>query len=127
MVNWNVVMCKVGRINVAALAIGLTAALGTSIVAPASAQDRFEANTRGNFGGYSTFGGYYDTFGGYGGISSYGYRRYDKVISPTATFASVPTLQPGDVGTTCAWLKQRAKETGSRKWRARYSACRSGN
>ena len=46
----------------------------------ASAQDRFEANTRGYFGGYSTFGGYYDTFGSYGGISSYGYRRYNQVF-----------------------------------------------
>ena len=98
-----------------------------SFVPAAHAQDRFEANTRGYFGGYSTFGGYYDTFGGYGGISSYGYRRYDKVISPTATIASVPTLQPGDVGTSCSWLKQKARDTGSSKWRARYSACRSGN
>ena len=93
----------------------------------ASAQDRFEANTRGYFGGYSTFGGYYDTFGSYGGISSYGYRRYNQVFAPTATFASVPTLQPGDVGTTCGWLKQKARDTGSAKWRARYAACRSGN
>ena len=94
---------------------------------PAAAQDRFEANTRGYFGGYSTFGGYYDTFGGYGGQNNYGYRRYNQVVSPTAKIIAVPTVQPAEQGETCAWLRRKAKETVARKWQARYAACRSGN
>ena len=109
---------------------GVIAAATVAVLctAPATAQDRFEANTQGYRGGYSTFGGYYDTFGGYGGQYGYGYRRYNSIVSPTATFLAVPVLGASDKQVEpCAWLRQRAKATGARKWKARYAACRSGN
>lgn len=94
---------------------------------PAQAQDRFEANTRGYTGGYSTFGGYYDTFGGYGGQNNYGYRRFNGTYSSTATVFAVPLLDATSSPETCGWLRQRASSTGTRKWKARYAACLRGN
>ncbi len=118
-------MIKFSVASKVAAGVGLIAAVG--LASAAQAQDRFEANTRGYFGGYSSFGGYYDTFGGYGGQYSYGYRRYNQVYSPTATLLAIPVQGPSEAQESCGWLKQQAKATGSRKWRARYAACRSGN
>ena len=110
------------KMSVAAALIG-----AVTLATSAQAQDRFEANTQGYFGGYSNFGGYYDTFGGYGGNYAYGYRRSNGNYSPTATFLAVPIIGPSENGEPCAWLRQRAHETGARKWKARYTACRNGN
>ena len=76
--------------------------------------------------GYS-FGGYYDTFGGYGGQYAYGYRRYNGNYSSTTSLFSIPLYGPSESSDTCGWLRQRAKTTGARNWRARYEACRRGN
>ena len=118
----------VGKQVIAAAAI-MTVALATALVTPASAQDRFEAGVPGlgTFGGYNSFGGYYDTFGGYGGQYAYGYRRYNGNYSSTTSLFSIPLYGPSESSDTCGWLRQRAKTTGARKWRARYEACRRGN
>lgn len=104
------------------------AALGVmcASLAPAVAQDRFEAGNRGYVGGYSNFGGYYDTFGGYGGQYGYGYRRFNQGYSSTATFLSVPLVGPTDTPDPCKWLRKKAQDTHSAKWRARYVACFKG-
>ena len=112
------------------LSLLLGAVLMGCLLSPngAQAQSWSEANTQGFFGGYGHFGGYYDTFGGYGGRSAYGYRRFDSFYAPTTSFLSVPLLGPTESGSdTCGWLRQKARETGTRKWKARYAACRSGN
>lgn len=108
--------------RVALLALCATAAS----MATGAAQDRFEAGNQGYRGGYSTFGGYYDTFGGYGGQYSYGYRRYNGSYSSTATVLSMPLVGPTDNPDPCKWLRKRAQDTGSSKWRARYVACFQG-
>lgn len=100
--------------------------MGCATAVPAAAQDRFEAGNQGYIGGYSTFGGYYDTFGGYGGQYSYGYRRYNGSYSSTATVLSVPLVGLSDTTDTCSWLRKKAHDTGSKKWRARYIACFKG-
>ena len=108
-------------------AIVLCAGFGVAVPQSAQAQDRFEANTQGYFGGYSTFGGYYDTFGGYGGQHAYGYRRYNQVYTPTTSLFALPLDEPVTNPDACATYRQRAKATGSSKAQARYLACRRGS
>ena len=107
--------------------VGLAAMLAMASINPSQAQDRFEANTRGYTGGYSTFGGYYDTFGGYGGQNNYGYRRFNGTYSSTSTVLAVPLIDASPSSEACGWLRQRASSTGTRKWKARYAACLRGN
>ncbi len=108
--------------RVALIALGV----GCAMAGTAAAQDRFEAGNRGYFGGYNSFGGYYDTFGGYGGQNAYGYRRYNGSYSPTATVLSIPLTGPTETVDTCSWLRKKAHDTGSKKWRERYIACFKG-
>jgi hypothetical protein len=100
----------------------------------ASAQSWSEANRPGFVGGYGHFGGYYDTFGDYGGRHTYnGYVRTDARNVQTVTLLTVPLqrskpskkrLQAKVAGPDCSVLKRKARETGKRKWQARYDACR---
>ena len=94
----------------------------------AVAQERSEIGSQGYRGGVSSFGGYYETFGGYGGYNTYsGYRRYDGSFSSTTSIFAIPLQGPTEGGNACGYLQRRAQETGSRKWAARYQACRRGN
>ena len=119
----------------------IAAAMLTTFLAmtgEALAQSRFEANQPGFFGGYSTFGGYYDTFGDFGGRHTYnGYVRTDARNTPTTTLLTVPLQRrthakvklkhvPVKVarGSDCGWLKHKARDTGQRKWKQRYETCR---
>ena len=112
------------------------ATIGMAIAAPAQAQSWSEANTPGFFGGYGHFGGYYDTFGDFGGHSTYnGYVRTEGYRSQTATLLTVPLQRRtpttrrrhAELAVAVAdssALKRRAHETGQRKWKLRYDACR---
>ncbi len=104
----------------------------------AAAQSRFEANMPGFFGGYSTFGGYYDTFGDFGGRHTYnGYVRSYSRNTSTVTLLSVPLQKRSTKSVSakyrsakhanasdCRWLQQNARDSGKRKWKLRYEACR---
>ncbi len=100
----------------------------------ASAQSWSEANRPGFFGGYGHFGGYYDTFGDYGGRHTYnGYVRTDARNVQTVTLLTVPLQRSKSAKqrhhvkvayTDCSALKRKARDTGKRKWQARYDACR---
>ena len=95
----------------------------------AQAQAWTEANTPGFFGGYGHFGGYYDTFGEYGGHTDYrGYVRTEGSHLGVVRLVTVPLQRRSHakvavVASECHWLKERAEDTGKRKWKARYSAC----
>ena len=134
--------------NKVALALAaLFMLLGTAVTSgTAHAQAWSEANSPGFRGGYGTFGGYYDTFGEYGGHHSYnGYVRTEGRYSQTVTLLTVPLqrVTPGKVhhakahkghkahhvkvvhvADDCGWLRRRAHDTGARKWKNRYDACR---
>ena len=113
--------------------VRLIAVLAAAIVAGgpvggAQAQERIEAGNQGYRGGYSNFGGYYDTFGGFGGYSGYGgYRRFEGGYGPTTSIFAIPLYGPSDSAKACDYFHRRASETGARKWKARYEACRRGN
>ena len=107
-----------------------------AIAGAAEAQSWSEANTPGFFGGYGHFGGYYDTFGDYGGQTNYrGYVRSEGYRTQSATLLTVPLqrrsggqkrlyVSTAAIRSDCGWLKRRARDTGQRKWKIRYDACR---
>ena len=116
---------------------GLVLLGAMALTSDANAQAWSEANTPGFFGGYGHFGGYYDTFGIYGGVSTYaGYRRAEAPMNTqTTTLLTVPLQKRSQtkrsakvkivhVQDECGWIKRRAHDTGSRKWKHRYDVCR---
>ena len=122
------------RNGIIALVAGMFGAMALS--GAASAQSWSEANTPGFFGGYNHFGGYYDTFGDYGGHYDYrGYVRTEAYNQQTVTLLTVPLQRRSHaakrsrtkvvvVDGGCGWLKHKAHDTGARKWKVRYEACR---
>ena len=113
---------------VAGLAAGMAS---VAFLSAANAQQRIDNGSPGYFGGYSTFGGYYDTFGangGHGGNSGYGsYRRLDtgasSTTATTGTIFTLPLAGGAESNTHCRWLRGRAAATGQKIWRKRYAAC----
>lgn len=94
--------------------------------------------TPGFWGGYNHFGGYYDTYGPYGGHTNYlGYVRTEASSTRGVTIVTIPLQRDRvrhakrksaarhvAVTDECGWLKRKAQETGKRKWKAEYAACR---
>lgn len=118
------------------LALAMGALFG--LAGGARAQSWAESMTYSNWGGYNHFGGYYDTYGPYGGHSNYlGYVRTEASNTRGVTLITVPLQREKHrhakrksrarhiVATTdCGWFKRKAQETGKRKWKAEYAACR---
>ncbi len=104
----------------------------------ARAQSLADSMTYSNWGGYNHFGGYYETYGPYGGHTNYlGYVRTEGTSGRTATLLTIPLKREKHrhaskkmrarhivVTDACDWFKRKAQETGKRKWKAEYSACR---
>lgn len=94
--------------------------------------------TPGQWGGYNHFGGYYDTYGAYGGHTNYlGYVRTEASDMRGVTLVTIPLQREKHrhakkksrarhvvVTDACDWFKRKAQETGKRKWKAEYAACR---
>ena len=69
-------------------------------------------------GYYAGYGGYAVYAAGYGGYGGYGGYDYDVPVVGYGYFNSYDR---------CRSLRARYKETGLRKWRIRYEACRNGD
>jgi hypothetical protein len=125
------------RIQSIVLKVALAAGALLGLVDAARAQSWSESMTPGFWGGYNHFGGYYDTFGDFGGHSNYlGYVRTEGYNSRTVAIVTVPLQRETHrhakrkatshvvSSDSCDWLRRKAEETGKRKWKADYTACR---